>query len=179
MISIICKLSFFGGLLFCSTAFAQSCNVSLEKKAVIESLLCGQRATENVYHFYGKGCFEKSVVRRLEDTVIQILVLDACGYDEKAKELEDANVRAMSFMTDISNCIDQNVDMELAIRKARLNVSQKAGNPTCTTDLRRKIRKRLPAFQQMIDQASDPNTKKRIFEALRLSVDATGNITDY
>ncbi|MFK5998369.1 MAG: hypothetical protein QM492_09705 [Rhodobacterales bacterium] len=179
MISIISKLSFFGGLLFCSTAFGQSCNVSLEKKAVIESILCGQRAPENVYHFYGEGCFEKSVVRRLEDTVAQILVLDACGYDEKAKELEDANVRAMSFMSDISNCIDQNVDMELAMKKARLNVSQKAGLPACTTSLRRKIKQRLPAFQQMIDQAFDPNTKIRIFEALQLNVDTTGNITDY
>lgn len=157
---------------------AQTCEVSADKRAVIEALLCGQYAQEEEYQFSGPDCITKSVNQRLEDSVAQLVVLRACGYADFAKELKETTFIASKFMSTLSICTDQTIDFDAIFENAIASVKRKSGGLTCTPSLRNLITQRLPAFRSMINMSKDPNINSDIYKTLNIRVDANGNISE-
>ena len=158
---------------------AQTCEISADKKAVIEALLCGQYAQEQEYHFSGPDCINKSAKQRAEDTAAQLMVLRACGHADVAAELKKATIIAFRFMKTLSVCTNQIIDFESVFETAEFTVKRKAGaGLLCTSSLRGIITQRLPVFRNMITMSKDPNLNSDIYKALKIRVDQDGNITE-
>lgn len=164
--------------LFSHHVEAQTCEISADKRAVVEALLCGQYAQEKEYQFAGPDCIGKSIKQRLEDTAAQLIVLRVCGHNGFADELKEATLVASQFMSILSTCTDQTVDFDDIFENAIVFVNKKSGVPTCTSSLRSKITQRLPVFRSMISMSKDPNLNSDIYNALGIIVDANGNISE-
>ncbi|NKW72159.1 hypothetical protein HGD85_04170 [Rhodobacteraceae bacterium R_SAG10] len=159
-------------------ALAQmNCEISPEKKVVIESILCGQAAQEVEYRQYGQGCFKRSVEKRLEDSAIQITAYEKCEDPKFSAELEVATIRVMRFMDELSVCVSERVNIA-AIMKDRMDFARrKSFDLSCTPKLRAHLQRRKPAFKAMIQQSTG-DFQTAIFEKLGVFVDDDGNVWD-
>lgn len=159
-----------------TSALAQaSCDIAPETKQAIEKILCGQTAQEKVYQKFGPDCFKRSVTKRLEDTAIQIFSYQKCSDADFSVELMQANLKALSFMENLSVCISETVDLEQIMEDRLEFVKRKAGTMNCSSSLRHKLRQRRPAFEAMIKQANEFDLSE-LLASFGVTIDDNGNV---
>ena len=157
---------------------AQTCIVSDAKREFISRLLCGQVAPETEYRFSGPDCAARSIGARLDDTAAQLIALNACGEYELAGELRLANVTAFDFMSTLSVCHSESVDVGKNIDSAMERLFVLHGEPHCNSSLRSMIDGRRAFFDEMIRVTNTPDFLGAIYNKLGVRVDEDGNVTE-
>jgi hypothetical protein len=154
-----------------------TCNIEPKKRQVIESFLCGQASPDKLYQKSGSGCFERSVTQRLEDSAIQIFMFEKCVDSKFSLELQDATIRAIGFMEDLSACINEDVDLSKVMQDRMSYIREKGSNLVCSIHIKSQLYQRRPALEAMIQQNNEINSAA-IFKNLGIVIDINGNILD-
>ncbi|MER9302446.1 hypothetical protein NKJ06_12270 [Mesorhizobium sp. M0293] len=161
-----------------SGAESHSCLISVDKKELIESVLCGQAAKEPEYQQFGPGCFKRSIEKRLEDSAAQIYMYKLCGDTKFSNEMLEGNVRALEFMELLAPCVSESVDIRAVMDDRYQFVERKAAGLTCTSDTRALLSQRRAFFEGLIAQSQDESLVIKILSRLRIRLDDQGNLVD-
>jgi hypothetical protein len=154
-----------------------TCDIEPQKRHIIESVLCSQGSSEKAYQQSGSGCFERSVTKRLEDSAAQIFMFEKCVDSGFALELQEATIRAMGFMEELSVCVEEKVDLDAILRDRMAFIRGKASTLDCSIRIRSQLHRRRPAFEEMIQQSSEIS-RATILKNLGVVVDRNGNVSD-
>ena len=166
-------------LVFGTQVWGQAtCDIEPRKRQVIESVLCGQASPDKAYQHSGLGCFERSVSQRLEDSAAQIFMFEKCVDSKFALELQEATVKAMVFMENLSVCVEEDVDLDKVLQDKMAFIRKKGSTLDCSIRIKSQLYQRRPAFEAMIEQSNEVN-RTIIFQKLGVKIDANGNISDY
>jgi hypothetical protein len=157
---------------------APTCNISSEKRQLIESVMCGQSAVEPEYRQFGPGCVRRSVEKRLEDTAIQIHVLKLCGDQIFAAEMKDGTIATMKFMELLTPCLSEEISVSDIMDERISFVENKAANLTCSAEMREMIEARKPQLRMMVSQSKDPRIVENILTKLGIKLDSENNLSD-
>ena len=158
---------------------APNCEISFEKKQTIQSVLCGQNATETQYRQFGPGCIKRSLERRLEDSAVQIFSFQVCGEAEFAEELRKATVEAMTFMEVLAPCVNEAIDIAAIMDERTKFVEQKGARLTCKPEFQSMLESRKPFFQAQIVLSKDPSLRAKLLSRMEINVDEEGNLSDF
>ncbi len=154
------------------------CAVTPEKKALIISFLCGQEARDTEYRKSGSGCFKRSIEKRLEDSAIQVFAFRLCGDETSASELESSIIINMRLMEKLAPCTGEKVNISSIWQQRVSYVKGRAGAMSCTQHLRSSINRRKPALKAYIEEGSDQNIERTVFERLGIALDGYGNVSE-
>lgn len=157
---------------------AQKCDIAADKKKAIEFVLSGGAAKEQEYKFSGPDCVRQSLSQRMQDTAIQIYMAKMCGDTELAEKLTTGIIKANSFISALSQCAGQSVDVERVYRDAESYVANRAAGQTCSSSIRSTLAQNRSRLLQITEMGDSPQALDQIYSKLGIKVDADGNVSD-
>lgn len=159
-----------------ATSANSQCNVSADKKAEINALLCGQGGNE--YPVYGKDCAKKSSETRFFDSAKQYWALKMCGFSDDAKLLDASSRKMIDTFAPILQCSDEKLDYASIYEEALRKVEALAVTSNCPPSLKSTIASKKPHLIAAAQMMMNIDTKEYLERSLHIKFTSDGAIVE-
>lgn len=126
-----------------------ACNLSNDQKQYFRQASCQATKEYSAKNNQSK-CIQKMLQKRMNDTALQIISAERCGFSSQANQLRVMSTQASNYLGKFYSCIEADVNMKHAQISAFSHAESVA--PKCSSALKDRLRAILPTLLKAGEQ---------------------------